>query len=221
MKELIPINSNGLFVNSNKEVMIDSRYIAEVFDMEHKNVRRDIVNLIEKVNKCSENAGTLKFERTYYKDKFNRKQEKYDLNRDAFTLLVMGYTTKNAINFKLWYINRFNEMENLLSSMLALREDYELFTETLASIDVDNPYRFSNENDVIYKLATGMSARQWRKHLGLNKHESVRPHLKQEENELILRIQQYDTVLMDLYDDYQIRKTLLYKKFSKGKTIPN
>lgn len=219
MKELIPINSNGLFVNGDKEVMIDSRYIAEVFDKEHFNVLRDIKELLEKLDTLDENVGHLKFELSYYKNKQNKKQPKYNLNRDAFTLLVMGYTTKNALEFKVWYINRFNDMENLLSSMLALREDYKLFAETLANIDVDNPYRFSTENDMIYKLATGMSARQWRKHLGLDKHDSVRPHLKQEENELILRIQQYDTVLMDLYDDYQIRKTLLYKKFNQGKTI--
>lgn len=215
MKELIPMTSNGLFVNTDKEVMIDSRYIAETFDKEHKTVMRDIKELLEKVSNNAEFGNGYKFVPISYKDKRNRRKPCYALNRDAFTLLVMGYNGEKALTFKMWYINRFNEMESLLQSMLELKEDYKDFVETLNRIDVDNVYRFITENNMIYKLATGMNATQLRNLFGLEKGENVRPYLTQEQNELILKIQQYDSVLMDLYDDYHIRKEFLYKKFDK------
>lgn len=34
-----------------------------------------------------------------------------DMTKDGFTLLVMGYTGAKAMEFKLAYIKRFNEME--------------------------------------------------------------------------------------------------------------
>lgn len=209
------MTSNGLFVNTDKEVMIDSRYIAETFDKEHKTVMRDVRELCEKASNNSEFNGGYKFVPSYYRNKQNKKQPCYCLNRNAFTLLVMGYNGEKALTFKMWYINRFDEMESLLQSMLELKEDYKDFVETLNHIDVDNVYRFSTENNMIYKLATGMSAVQLRKLFGLEKGENVRPYLTQEQNELILKIQQYDSVLMDLYDDYHIRKEFLYKKFDK------
>ena len=36
------------------------------------------------------------------------------MNRDGFSLLVMGYTGHKALDFKLAYIRRFNEMEEAL-----------------------------------------------------------------------------------------------------------
>lgn len=217
MKNLIPMNKEGLLVTKDKEVMVDSRYIADVFEKEHKTVMRDIRILIGKLQGIESDLGGYKFVLSSYKTVQGKKQPCYLLNRNAFTLLVMGYTTPKALEFKVWYINKFDEMENLLYSMLALREDYPEFTQALASIDVDNKYRFSTENDLIYKLATGKRARDWRKELGLNKGESIRPYLNEEQNKSILKIQQYDAFLMDIFQDYTDRKIKLINKFGVDK----
>lgn len=213
MKNLIPMNKEGLLVTKDKEVMVESRYIADVFEKEHKTVMRDIRILIDKLQGIESDLGGYKFVPSSYKTVQGKKQPCYLLNRNAFTLLVMGYTTPKALEFKVWYINKFDEMENLLYSMLALREDYPEFTRALASIDIDNKYRFSIENDLIYKLATGKRARDWRMELGLNKGESIRPYLNEEQNKLILKIQQYDTFLMDIFPTYEDRKIKLKNKF--------
>ena len=42
------------------------------------------------------------------------------MNRDGFSLLVMGFTGKEAIEWKLKYIEAFNEMEKKLKNPLAL-----------------------------------------------------------------------------------------------------
>lgn len=38
------------------------------------------------------------------------------MNRDGFSLLAMGFTGKNALEWKLKYIQAFNEMEKQLAS---------------------------------------------------------------------------------------------------------
>lgn len=38
----------------------------------------------------------------------------YIMNRDGFSLLAMGFTGKKALEWKLKYINAFNEMERQL-----------------------------------------------------------------------------------------------------------
>jgi phage regulator Rha-like protein len=49
-----------------------------------------------------------------------RLQEMYIMNRDGFTLLVVGFTGPKALQFKLDYINAFNAMERQLKSLVAI-----------------------------------------------------------------------------------------------------
>lgn len=46
----------------------------------------------------------------------------YYMNRDGFTLLVMGYTGEKAMKFKLAYIRQFNAMEKALFERIKERE---------------------------------------------------------------------------------------------------
>lgn len=47
MKQLIPINDYGLFVNKNNDVLVNSRYIAKIFNKEHKDVLRAIDKILK------------------------------------------------------------------------------------------------------------------------------------------------------------------------------
>lgn len=45
----------------------------------------------------------------------------YELTKDGFTLLAMGFTDEKALAFKIAYIERFNRMEALLRAEAAMR----------------------------------------------------------------------------------------------------
>ena len=49
-----------------------------------------------------------------YKNSRGRTYKQYLINRDGFSLLAMGFTGKEALNWKLKYIEAFNEMEKQL-----------------------------------------------------------------------------------------------------------
>lgn len=98
----------------NGEPVASSRQIAESFGKEHRNVMRDIENLMT--------AGVLKNEQTpmFYKTEYTHEQNgqtypMYLMNRDGFTLLAMGFTGKAALEWKLKYIQAFNAMEKQLA----------------------------------------------------------------------------------------------------------
>lgn len=104
MAELVIQNSNGNDVTT-------SLIVAQVFGKEHKNVVRDIENL-----SCSESFNRLNFERITYKDSRNREQTAYEMTKDGFSFLVMGYTGAKAGEFKERFINEFNKRESLLKN---------------------------------------------------------------------------------------------------------
>ena len=89
--------------------VVSSRTVHKVFDKEHNHVLRDIRELVEKVRQSDERTGYLgrsKSGLTYfiestYIDSWNRKQNEYLLTEDGFSLLVFGYSGKNAMDFKL------------------------------------------------------------------------------------------------------------------------
>ena len=47
MRELVPMNDYGIFVSAKYEAMVDSRFVAEIFDKQHKHVLRDIEKTTE------------------------------------------------------------------------------------------------------------------------------------------------------------------------------
>lgn len=89
--------------------------IAEVFGKLHKNILQSIEQL--KPN-LPQNFWELNFQLSNYETKTGRntvtQNPMYLLTRDAFTLLVMGFTGKKALQFKLAYIAEFNRMQALI-----------------------------------------------------------------------------------------------------------
>lgn len=93
-----------------------SQKVAEVFGKKHHNVLRDIERII---SQTPENFGKLNYELSANQQEttFGIKDSKfYLLTRDGLTLLVMGYTGKEAMKFKLAYIEAFNCMERQLEA---------------------------------------------------------------------------------------------------------
>lgn len=100
----------------NNQVVVNSRDVAEHFSKRRDHVIRDIENLIKKdVPKI----GAM-FQQVELPDSYGRMQKAYYMNRDGFSLLVMGFTGAEAIEWKLKYIEAFNSMEKKLKNPLAL-----------------------------------------------------------------------------------------------------
>lgn len=88
----------------NNTVVANSRNVAPYFGKEHFNVLQDIDKLIKQ--------GVLDFQETPYVHEQNgQTYRSFDMTRDGFTILAMGFTGKKALQFKLRYIEQFNAME--------------------------------------------------------------------------------------------------------------
>jgi len=97
---------NKLVELNNEQVVTTSLVVAETFGKRHDHVLQDIKNL------TTENSGVRNmFEKSVYTNSRNRQYPMYYINRDGFTLLAMGFTGKEALQFKLEYIEAFNAME--------------------------------------------------------------------------------------------------------------
>ena len=93
----------------NNQMLVSSLEIAKNFGKEHKNVLQTIGNLV------AENSATksMIYETSY--ENRGRQYPMYLMNRDGFSLLVMGFTGKEALDWKVKYIEAFNEMEKKLN----------------------------------------------------------------------------------------------------------
>lgn len=111
MNEIANININVRIEDD--RMITDSRNVADVFNKRHDHVLRDIENL-----KISlPNFGEAFFE-TSLPDESGRGRmyKAYYMTRDGFTLLAMGFTGKEAMQWKLKYIEAFNNLERLWNS---------------------------------------------------------------------------------------------------------
>lgn len=101
------------------EVRTTSRDVADLFGKRHDNVLRDIATLVESGELGS--GGPLIFEETpYLEPSTGQTYRQYEMSRDGFTLLAMGFTGKKALGFKMAYIAAFNAMEQQLRSRPAI-----------------------------------------------------------------------------------------------------
>jgi len=99
----------GLTVKNSNKVITSTKYISDVFGKAHRNVMRDVENL-----HCSDEFRESNFEQSTYISKQNKELKSYEVTRDGFAFLAMGFTGKKAAGWKEKYINAFNEMETAL-----------------------------------------------------------------------------------------------------------
>lgn len=89
--------------------MTTSIKVAEVFGKRHDNVLRKLEAL-----ECSPEFTALNFEVSEYTDTTGRKLIMWNMTKDGFMFLVMGFTGKQAAAIKEAYINAFNWMADQL-----------------------------------------------------------------------------------------------------------
>lgn len=207
-KELVAKNEYGLFANKDGMVLISSTDVARIFKKTHYNVLQDIRKLLEETPEF----GGLNFQASSYTSTQHKSLPCYNMTRDGFTLLVMGYTGKEAMAFKIAYIQRFNEMEKFINTLQQARLDFPALTDRIAEMhETPKAYHFSNELNMIYKIAIGMTAADFRKAHDLQADENIRPHLTNEQLVLVVWLQQLDCSLSYTIPDFHERKAALQK----------
>ncbi|EAC1616302.1 Rha family transcriptional regulator [Campylobacter jejuni] len=106
-------------------VYTTSLSVAEVFNKNHKNI-------IRKINEFpKDNFTKLNFEPSKYIDSTGRVLPCYKITRDAFSLLVMGFTGEKAYKWKIEFIKAFNEMEKRLRNIEYEKHDKLAFHQSL------------------------------------------------------------------------------------------
>ncbi|EEU9448729.1 transcriptional regulator [Escherichia coli] len=102
----IPTLSHPDVTIENGRAVTTSVAIAEFFGKRHDNVLRAIANI-----ECSEKFNALNFEDVTYTDAKGEKRPMYQITKNGFVFLVMGFTGKKAAAFKEAYIAEFDRME--------------------------------------------------------------------------------------------------------------
>lgn len=143
------VGKKWLVKEREEEILTTSLRVALFFNKQHKHVLEVIRNTIADIGDIESRGLNLgrellidqpKFQEVSLKDGRGKKQPAYLLNRDAFMLLVMSFSGKQAMKIKLKFITAFNKAERLLTG------------EALAEIQI--PFEFqklSADNLEIFK----------------------------------------------------------------------
>lgn len=193
-------------VNKEEVTVVTSLDVAETFGKEHRRVLQDIRDL-----KCSEEFRLHNFVQSNYVNEQGHKQSMFIMTRDAFTILVMGYTGEKAMQFKEAYIKQFNAMEKALIGKIREREKgigvRRVLTDSLQRTSENermHGHAYSTYTDLIYKAVLGKSAKQLREEFGIGKQDNLRDSLSAEELAKVKSVEMVVSGLVDCgwgYDD--------------------
>ena len=120
-----------------RQAVTTSLQVAKVFNKKHKHVIEAINNKIQ----SAENSADYQkmFVVGTYKDSQGRTYPMYYMNRDGFTFIAFGFTGAKADQFKLKYIDAFNQMEKQLQQQkpLSLPEQISLIAKGYENLSAD------------------------------------------------------------------------------------
>ncbi len=126
MSNLVVINGiNVEFEVVGTQTHTTSLDIAAVFEKRHDNIIAQIKALPQ------DDFTHLNFKASNYKDSTGRILPCYNLTRDGFSLLVMGFTGEKAYKWKIEFIKAFNEMEKRLKNLEIEKHEKLAFHQSL------------------------------------------------------------------------------------------
>jgi Rha family phage regulatory protein len=158
----------GLIQTHGRNLWTTSQLIADRFGKRHGNVIRSIENL-----ECSIEFHQLNFESVEYIDDGGKPRKSFNISRDGFSLLGMGFTGKSAAKWKEQFIEAFRSMELELLRIANRKADPSLkianneksaaavlMTDCLLDVrrelgKTTGPHNFSNEHSLCNWTLTG------------------------------------------------------------------
>lgn len=155
------------------------------YTREHKSILRAIREL-----KCSEKFRGEHFAPSEYTDARGKKQPCIEMDRDGFTLLVMGFSDPKSMYFKEKYIEAFNKMEDELKRIYTERQQWQIerdkgvvirhiLTDTIKMKIADSPHKrfaYPNYTNLIYKTLFDKTAKQLEEEYGVKPRENLRDY---------------------------------------------
>lgn len=107
-------NLSLVFLGKEKsDIRTNSLIVSEQFGKRHHRVLRAVQDIIKGLTKNGETQDMF-FKTTYIHEQNKQEYPVYEMTRDGFSLLVMGFTGTKALKFKTDFINAFNKMEEMI-----------------------------------------------------------------------------------------------------------
>lgn len=108
LKSIVPSEGarRPIVTSRDGEVFANSRDVADYFEKNHKDVLRSI-----REAKCSDDFSRRNFAPFKINDLTGESTSHYEMTKDGFTFIAMGFTGTKAARFKEAYIEAFNAME--------------------------------------------------------------------------------------------------------------
>ena len=211
-------------INKTEVTVVSSLDVAEVFTYfdeesnreyvrEHKAILRAIREL-----KCSEEFRSEHFSPSNDMDSRGKKQPCVLMDKDGFSLLVMGFEDPKAIKFKEAYIKQFNAMEKVLQGKrierekgIAVRQSLTKALQQSTENERMHGHAYSNYTNCIYKILFGKNAKQLREEYGISEKDNLRDYLSAEELRAIQSMECLVSGLVDCGWGYEQIKDFIQK----------
>lgn len=185
-----------------EKVLTTTRKIANNFGKEHKEVIRAIEGQKDSDGKTKHSGLALQimqrgdiplesyFIKSEYESENGRKYTEYLVTRDGFSLLAMGFTGKEALDWKIKYINAFNAMESELKRIYTERQQWQIerdkgvvirhiLTDTIKMKIADSPHKkfaYPNYTNLIYRTLFDKTAKELEQEYGVKPKENLRDY---------------------------------------------
>lgn len=217
---------NELVLMKNNQAITSSKKIAEVFGKNHRDVLKAIDNLIGGLRKTAQ-APQMFYFREETDPQNGQEYRVCYMNRDGFSLLVMGFKGQKALEWKLKYIEAFNQMEAQLKNpdikrLLARERGKEArkgLTDSIKECIPEGPnkhWAYSNYTNLVYRIIFNKSAAELRKERGATKETLLRDYLSSEELEKVKRVEDLAKNFVYVGMDYEQVKAMLENMFPNG-----
>ena len=199
-----------------------------------KGVGRDhdtIIKLVDRNKSDIEEFGRVGFEiRTLETNGGKQKQRVALLNEQQTTLLITYMRNNEVVRaFKKRLVYEFFSMRGELAKKKmdrnAARLEYKPMTDAIKHERESQgkqiaPHHFSNEADLINRIALGMTSAKFRVHHEIGKKEPIRDYLTPEQIHCITELQRANTVFITMGWDFEQRKASLTGLFERNHRQP-
>lgn len=200
--------------------------VAEKFEKQHKDVLESIRGLQSSMSTADFSA---LFSETTYRASNGKSNPMYEMNRDGFSLLAMGFTGEKALKWKLQYISAFNAMEDELKRIYTERQQWQIerdkgvvirhiLTDTIKMKIADSPHKrfaYPNYTNMIYRIFFGKPAKELEKEYGVKPKESLRDYFTGEDLERVQSAEMLVSSLISCGMGYDEIKTFVLSKANK------
>ncbi|EMX9222904.1 Rha family transcriptional regulator [Citrobacter koseri] len=190
-----------------------------------------VIKLVDRNKADLEEFGRVGFEiRTIQTDGGPQKRRVALLNEQQTTLLITYMRNNDVVRkFKKKLVAEFFRMRGALACKKMDRNTARLEYRPMSDAikherEVQGkeikPYHFSNEADLINRIALGMTAAKFRVYHDIDKKENIRDYLTPEQIHCVTELQRANTVFIGMGWDFEQRKEALKGVFDRNHRQP-